>query len=382
VEDVTQCSDNDITLTIVLDDYPEETTWEVTDVGGTVLASGGPYSDEGATIVEEFCLDDACYDFTIYDSYGDGICCAYGNGSYSLEEDATGTVLASGGAFGSSETTNFCLPTGGGGGCSYTTINSNGFENGWGIWNDGGSDCRRNANDAPYASNGTFCARLRDNTNTSVMTTDVLDLSSYDELEISFGYYPRSMDNSNEDFWLQISTNGGSSYTTVEEWNKGDEFENNNFYTDAVTIAGPFTSNCRLRFRCDASGNSDWVYIDDVTISGCTNNFNNDPNNMVANPNGGLNNDAPSVSSLMPTNQMQLFPNPASDELTIAYNVADETDVQVYILDFAGRILRTVNVTSGTNQERINISDLQAGCYLVQLVAGEGRMNERLVVTK
>ncbi|MEO1260764.1 MAG: M12 family metallo-peptidase [Bacteroidota bacterium] len=379
VEDQTPCTDNGVTLTLNLDNYPGETTWEITDGGGAVLASGGPYSTAGATVIEDACLGDGCYDFTIYDSYGDGICCGYGTGSYSLTEDASGSVLASGGAFGSSETTNFCVPTGGGGGCTYTVINSNGFESGWGIWNDGGSDCRRSANDSQYASNGTYCVRLRDNTSTSTMTTDNLNLAAYDELLVEFGYYPRSMDNSNEDFWLQISTNGGSSYTTVEEWNRGDEFENNNFYTDAVTIAGPFTSSTRLRFRCDASGNSDWVYIDDVTISGCT----SGGGNMVIGTNGAGNNETSYTSDVLTApGEMKLFPNPASNELTVAYDVATDVDVQIHILDFTGRVLQTVNAVGGANQERMMIADLRPGYYLVQLITGEERISKKLVVAR
>ncbi len=158
----------------------------------------------------------------------------------------------------------------GGGGSSCTTIDSNDFEAGWGIWNDGGSDARRSNADAAYASSGSYCIRLRDNTSTSVMTTDNMDLSSYSDIDVSFGYYARSMDSNNEDFWLQISTNGGGSYTTVEEWNLNDEFVNDQFYTDVVNITGPFTANTRLRFRCDASSNNDYVYIDDVLIENCT----------------------------------------------------------------------------------------------------------------
>ena len=46
------------------------------------------------------------YSFIIYDVYGDGICCAYGNGSYSVT-DAGGTTIASGGSFLSEEGTHF-----------------------------------------------------------------------------------------------------------------------------------------------------------------------------------------------------------------------------------------------------------------------------------
>ena len=111
------------------------------------------------------------------------------------------------------------------GGCSNVTVNSNDFEAGWGIWNDGGSDARRSSQDATY-SNGTFSIRLRDNTSTSTMTTDNLNLSSFQEITVSFSAYPRSME-SGEDFWLQISTNGGGSYTTVGTWAQGSDFSNN-----------------------------------------------------------------------------------------------------------------------------------------------------------
>ncbi|MDC0304133.1 S8 family serine peptidase [Flavobacteriales bacterium] len=101
---------NGVTLTIVLDNYPEETSWQVMD-GSTVLASGGTYGSEpdGSTVVENICLPDGCFDFVINDAYGDGICCSYGSGSYILTADIDGATLASGGSFASSETTNFCV---------------------------------------------------------------------------------------------------------------------------------------------------------------------------------------------------------------------------------------------------------------------------------
>jgi hypothetical protein len=101
----------DLELTIVLDNYPGETTWQVADGNGGVWASGGSYNGftPGTTVVESICLPDGCYTFTIYDSYGDGICCAYGNGSYQLVNTGDGTVLASGGQFGSQESTPFCV---------------------------------------------------------------------------------------------------------------------------------------------------------------------------------------------------------------------------------------------------------------------------------
>ena len=48
----------------------------------------------------------ACVTFTIEDSYGDAICCSYGNGSYTVT-DGLGNIVAQGGSFGSEEETVF-----------------------------------------------------------------------------------------------------------------------------------------------------------------------------------------------------------------------------------------------------------------------------------
>lgn len=100
------CPTNEVSLAITFDDYAGETSWEISQ-GGTVLFSGDDYGGQ-SNFSTVFCLDDGTYDFTIFDSFGDGICCSYGNGSYTL--DLGSTNLASGGSFGASETTTFTLP--------------------------------------------------------------------------------------------------------------------------------------------------------------------------------------------------------------------------------------------------------------------------------
>ncbi len=47
--------------------------------------------------------------FTIHDSYGDGICCDYGAGSYSLTNLCTNEVIVQGGAFEASEVSTFTI---------------------------------------------------------------------------------------------------------------------------------------------------------------------------------------------------------------------------------------------------------------------------------
>jgi len=107
--DTCPCPENEIIVSITFDNYPEETSWSIQDSSGTTVASGGTYASEpdGSTLNIVECLPNGCYDFIINDSFGDGICCGYGNGSYIVT--ANGSTVASGGAFTASETTNFCV---------------------------------------------------------------------------------------------------------------------------------------------------------------------------------------------------------------------------------------------------------------------------------
>ncbi len=103
----TTCTD--VLLTLNFDDYPQETSWQITNNSNQVIASGGTYDSQpdGSTLTLTECLDSGTYTFTLNDSYGDGICCAYGNGSYTLTSQ--GNTIASGGSFGSSESTTFTI---------------------------------------------------------------------------------------------------------------------------------------------------------------------------------------------------------------------------------------------------------------------------------
>jgi hypothetical protein len=98
-----------IHLKIRTDNYPEETTWEILDGSGIVVASGGPYNGQKNTIVvdEDIAMTAAdCYSFVMEDTYGDGICCAYGLGYWEIT-DADGSMLVEGGEFGSEESKSF-----------------------------------------------------------------------------------------------------------------------------------------------------------------------------------------------------------------------------------------------------------------------------------
>lgn len=103
----------DTTLTLNTDNYGYETSWSLNDSDNSEISSGSGYRSNRA-YTESFCLNNGEYTFTINDSYGDGICCGYGNGAYEISAD--GAVLANGGEFNASEVKTFTIGSNNGGG--------------------------------------------------------------------------------------------------------------------------------------------------------------------------------------------------------------------------------------------------------------------------
>jgi len=136
-----------VNLDILFDGFPGQTSWDITDASGVVVASGGTYGTQpGNSMLSSSpaCLPDGCYDLTFYDAINNGMCPFQSNavgvstfitpgtlitpgtivgtlslvampglcGNYTLT-DGNGGILASGGGnFGGQQTTNFCLSGG------------------------------------------------------------------------------------------------------------------------------------------------------------------------------------------------------------------------------------------------------------------------------
>jgi len=88
-----------VKVELTTDNYPSETEWTIKDGSGVIKLQGGPYSDASTLHESQYCTTEsheATFDIT--DSYGDGICCSYGQGGYKIFVD--GNEEVSGGEFG------------------------------------------------------------------------------------------------------------------------------------------------------------------------------------------------------------------------------------------------------------------------------------------
>jgi len=137
-----------VNLDILFDGFPGQTSWDITDTNGNLVASsGGTYGNQpgNSTLTSNpACLPDGCYDLTFYDTLNNGMCPFQSSavgvstfitpgtlitpgtivgtlslvanpglcGNYTLT-DGNGGVLASGGGnFGGQQTSNFCISGG------------------------------------------------------------------------------------------------------------------------------------------------------------------------------------------------------------------------------------------------------------------------------
>ena len=67
--------ESNIIITITPDTYTGETSWELSDTTGNVLATSPPYSITGVPVISEVCVPNGTVvEFTLMDGFGDGLC--------------------------------------------------------------------------------------------------------------------------------------------------------------------------------------------------------------------------------------------------------------------------------------------------------------------
>jgi len=246
------------------------------------------------------------------------------------------------------------------------------FESGWDGWVDGGSDSFRYSGSRSYE--GSYSIRLRDNTSSSTMTLSNIDVSPYSQVQVEFYFYPWSMENG-EDFWLQYYN--GSSYTTVASYASGSSFSNGSFYTATVTLDAAsynFVSNAGFRFRCDASGNSDYIYIDQVTITGITSGTSSQSDGIALL--GGIQGfmDGGDSSDVEFEEDFLLYPNPVKGDV-LNVKLLDDVQVSYRIVNMIGQTIRSGELTDN----QVDVQNIPSGVYFIEINDGEETMTKRFI---
>lgn len=368
----------DVTLTLTLDNFGPETSWEITDDRNTVLHSGGPYEKKqaGTIIRETFCLPDGCYNFSIMDEDGDGICCDYGQGSFILK-DAANQTLAAGGDFDYEAGADFCLPddpNGGGdsGGGSCLSIDFATAD----IQSYGGS---QDQGTHQVVNNGTVL-KLENNAWKAIPMNYNITPNTYIELEFF-------STNEGEIHGIGFDDDNAISYSLtfklygVQAWGRLD-FDNypggGVWKKYSIPVGKFYTGEAdRLFFACDNdrypyNGNA---YFRNVKIhegDGCGSALPTDGEAVV-----------PGQIIGQRIDKFSVFPNPASDQLKV--QLPEVTSIgsgvlQVY--NTTGQLLLEKQLVEQDGEYTINVEALVQGTYLIRYDNGSESATERFTILR
>jgi len=101
---------NFITLVINADNYPQESSWKLYDNQTNEIINTGSLDSGTEFYSEDICVNyESCFTLDFFDSYGDGICCAHGEGNFKVLDSLGNIIVSNNGDFDNFAQEIFCL---------------------------------------------------------------------------------------------------------------------------------------------------------------------------------------------------------------------------------------------------------------------------------
>ena len=340
-----------ITFYILADNYPTESSWNIVDVGTNQIVSQGSLSGGTDEYTEEICVNyNSCFTLYFYDSFGDGICCAYGEGFFEVRNAAGDVIVYNDGDFGDEAEEFFCL---GNNGCeiiadvnvnntSSTTINDGSIIIGT---SSGGSTYQYSIDGGTTFSDSNTFYNLSPGSYDVIISTNN-GLCTYQEtVEVE----------ACELTLVDITSTDASSVIT----------------TDGSIVIIPVSGEAPYQYSIDGGQNFSWL-----------NSFENLPvgdYNIVVLDNLGVceYHIGVPIESLGIVNieddfeqeeAIRLYPNPASDQINVEITSPNtiEEEVMIVVMDFSGRVIATDLIKQGSSITTLSLNGYASGTYFVK----------------
>lgn len=352
---------NGLTPTLYITDncFGEETSWNVTNANGTVLAQGDNYVTDNAapTIIGNLCLPVGCYNFNLMDSYGDGLRGNYGgactvNGDAFILGEAGDTLCnlnINEGNFGTMTTLSFCVavptaPTAAIGVSSSTLC-------------EGSTTAFNNASVNATTYRWTFAGGA------PATSTAVNPTVSY----AAVGTYSVTL----------VATNLVGSDTIVSS-NMVNVFTNNlstaavangnNISVSILNGIAPFTyvwsNGATAAVLSNLPAGNYTVTVTDA--NGCF---------RVAAATVGV-----GVQQIANIEEVNLYPNPTDNNSILAVRLQSNQNVNIRIYSATGQLIEVINYDNVLNlSHQINLTEKAAGLYMIQLQVGSESKSYKLL---
>lgn len=222
---------------------------------------------------------------------------------------------------------------------------------------------------------GTQCAWIKnrgnDNRTLDELISVPIDLSGVDpDDEIIFNFkYAYKRRNSSSDEWLRfyVSNDCGETWAlrkNLHGEDLGEDIQSSSYTPESqdewtqVNItninAAYFSADFRFKFQFE-NDNGNNIYLDDI--------------NMYSSSMVGLeeNNDN--------NFELRIYPNPATDFLNVRLNMAEQSEINVVLLNALGQEVGTVfngQAAAGSNEFTYDVQNIPAGVYFIRTVNSNG----------
>ena len=125
-----------------------------------------------------------------------------------------------------------------------------------------------------------------------------------------------------------------------------------------------------LRSSGSAPTNNDYLWVDGLAFSGTV--AIAQPQNLV-----GLKENTSSVSKI------NVFPNPATNQVTVNYSLADNDKISIQLIDISGKVVKEISPSNnliGVNTLTLETNKLTKGIYTLSIKGSKSDHNSKLVI--
>lgn len=134
------------------------------------------------------------------------------------------------------------------------------------------------------------------------------------------------------------------------------------FVQETVTMAGLTAfSNVMFKLRFVAeTGSSNNFYVDDINLTSAT-----------------------GIEEQLIASNIQLYPNPATDQVTVEFDLLEDRTIDIEVKDVLGRSVITPvkrNLQSGHHESIISLNHLSRGIYFVSVNSSAGTVTKKVIV--
>ncbi len=137
---------------------------------------------------------------------------------------------------------------------------------------------------------------------------------------------------------------------------------NSQWRTDTINLDS-LAGHAPLQIRFDAiSGYGNQLYLDNINLTA----------NLVG------------ISPIINNSALNIYPNPAAEEMTIQINCTGNSKIQIEVYDLLGNLIQEQdnNAKSGINKFQLDISTLQEGIYIVKIAENGKNVTQKISVVR